>query len=146
LQLFNGGSVNILTQIDGIAANDLGIEYLVSFDAAPTVWSNVLEATAAGDAVRIELLRTTDNSVLRRFTQEPGIWSGSQNPFNNYSFSYTGDGSGNVRLSLSGFPANNGHFGGAIDNLAVSSIPEPNRTLLLLTGVLVLAFTRRRAT
>ncbi len=145
MQLFNGGSVNILTQSTGIAANNLGTEYLVSFDAAPTVWSNVLEATAAGDAVLIELLRS-NNSVLTSFTQAPGTWSGTQNSFNPYSFSYTGDGSGSVRLRLSGSPASNGHFGGAIDNLAVSSTPEPTRALLLLTGVLALALTRRRAT
>ncbi len=152
LQLFNGvgviAPVNILTQSTGIAANDLGTEYLVSFDAAPTVWSNPSEASAAGDAVLIELLRT-DNSVLTSSTQAPGIWSGTasaQNSFNPYSFSYTGDGSGSVRLRLSGSPANDSRFGGAIDNLAVSSIPEPTRALLLLTCVLALALTRRRAT
>lgn len=150
LQLFNGFSsnANILTQSTGIAANDFGTEYLVSFDAAPTVWSNPSEATAAGDAVLIELLRT-DNSVLTSFTQAPGIWSGTasaQNSFNSYSFSYTGDGSGSVRLRLSGSPADDSRFGGAIDNLAISSTPEPDRAMLLLTGVLVLALTRRRAT
>lgn len=149
LQLFAGASLNgttspnVLTQETSIDANAFRTEYLVTFDAAPTVWSNPNEATASGDGIRIDILRW-DDSVLSSYIKQPGAWTGTQNSFSRGSFSYLGDGNGNVRIRLWESPTLTGHFGGAIDNLVVSSVPEPSRTLLMLSGSVLLAMFRTR--
>lgn len=149
LQLFSGAtfngptSPNVLTQMTSIDANASGTEYFVTFDAAPTVWSNPSQATASGDGILIEILRS-DDSVLSSHIQQPGAWAGTQNSFSPGSFSYFGDGTGNVRIRLSESPTLSDRFGGAIDNLVVSSVPEPSRTLLLFSGAVLLALLRTR--
>lgn len=149
LQLFAGASLNgitspnVLTHLTSIDANAFGTEYLVTFDAAPTVWSNPNEATDSGDGIFIEILRS-DDTVLSSYIKQPGAWTGTQNSFSPGSFSYFGDGTGNVRIRLSESPTLTGHFGGAIDNLVVSSVPEPSRTLFILSGAFLLAMFRAR--
>ncbi|MEI7899639.1 MAG: DUF4038 domain-containing protein [bacterium] len=102
------------------AANAAGQAYCVSFEAGAAVYAatHPEQATQAGDALLIEVLRA-DNSVLARHTQAPGAWAGKM-VFAAAGFSYTGDGSGNVRLRIG--PAGtltSGCFQGAIDNLTV---------------------------
>jgi hypothetical protein len=122
---FAGGSTaalgNTLTLVAGIPANDGGVLYQVSFDAAPTVWQVGSQSTRAVDGVRIDILRS-DNSVLASFLHQPGAWPGgpdAQDSFNRASFTYTGDGTGDVRIHMVIDPPAVPHFGGAIDNLQV---------------------------
>ncbi len=124
---FAGGTTaalgNTLTLDAGIPANDAGVLYQVSFDAAPTVWQVGSQITRAVDGVRIDILRS-DNSVLASFLHQPGAWPGgpdAQNSFNRASFTYTGDGTGDVRIHMVIDPPAVPHFGGAIDNLRLEN-------------------------
>lgn len=110
---------NVLTLIDGIAANDAGIAYSVEFVAGPTVYAAGGQATAATDGIVISVLRA-DNTVLAAHNHLPGAWAAAQT-FEPASFQYVGDGSGPVRLRVGPLVAA-GRFGGAIDDLKVFNV------------------------
>ena len=110
---------NVITS-KPVAANVAGHTYRVNFETSAAVYagSNPDQATQAGDALLIEVLRT-DNSVLASTTKAPGAWTGKMT-FTAANFEYKGDGSGNVRLRIG--PAKtmkSGRFPGAIDNIMV---------------------------
>lgn len=92
---------------------------------------------SGSDGVQIEVLRAND-SVLTTFTFQPGAWSaepGAQDSFLPGFFSYTGDGTGNVRLRISTDPANQDRFGGAIDNIEWIDLEGPTPVDLMSFGV-----------
>jgi len=108
---------NVITS-HAFDANAAGHAYCVNFEAGAAVYADASQATKAGDALLVEVLRK-DNSVLASHTHAPGAWTGKM-AFTAASFQYTGDGSGNVRLRIgpSG-PMDSGRFQGAIDNVIV---------------------------
>ena len=57
---------NVITLESGIAANDLGVIYLVQFEVSPAVYTNSAQTTTADDSLLIEILRA-DNSVLESY-------------------------------------------------------------------------------
>jgi hypothetical protein len=100
------------------AANVAGQSYRVNFDASAAVYNGSPQATQAGDALLIEVLRA-DNSVLASTTHAPGAWNGKMT-FTTASLDYKGDGSGDLRLRIG--PAGggkSGRFHGAIDTIIV---------------------------
>jgi len=108
---------NVITS-ENIEANVAGKSYQVSFQASPAVYAQKFQATQAGDALLIEVLRK-DGTVLKNFKHAPGTWNGKAE-FGATAFDYKGDGSGDVRLRIG--PAGNkisGRFHGAIDNIIV---------------------------
>jgi hypothetical protein len=110
---------NVITS-SAIAANATGQVYRVNFEASPAVYaaSNSEQATEAGDALLIEVLRS-DNRVLASHNCSPGAWTGAM-AFAADGFQYTGDGSGDVRLRIKpAGPQTSGRFHGAIDNIIV---------------------------
>ena len=109
---------NVITS-HAFGANVAGQSYRVTFEVGAAVYADASQATRAGDALLIELLRGGDNSVLASTTKAPGAWTGKMT-FSAAGFQYNGDGSGNVRLRIrpSG-PMDSGHFQGAIDNIMV---------------------------
>jgi hypothetical protein len=116
---------NVITS-GTIAANTSGQTYRVAFETSPAVYggSNVDQATQAGDALRIEVLRG-NGTVLATHTREPGAWAGTM-VFTVDGFEYTGDGSGDVRLRIGPAGAlTSGRFQGAIDNIIVEKASAP---------------------
>ncbi len=110
---------NTLTLNSGIAANEDGCEYCVSFAIGPSVWSAAGQATTEQDGLLLQLLRN-DGSVLAYHVHRPNRWSGKADAqrLSRASFVYSGDGSGDVTLHIA--PSDySGHFGGAIDDLAI---------------------------
>ena len=110
---------NVITS-GAIGANASGQVYRVNFEASPAVYaaSNSEQATEAGDALLIEVLRS-DNRVLASHNCSPGAWTGAM-AFAADGFQYTGDGSGDVRLRIKpAGPQTSGRFHGAIDNIIV---------------------------
>lgn len=111
---------NALTFESGIDANDADREYRVSFSAGPSVWAAANQATADGDGLLLQLLRT-DGTALAFHVHRSKAWTGKKDSqqFEPVSFTYTGDGTGKVLLHIT---ASNytGRFAGAIDNLSVS--------------------------
>ena len=93
------GNDNILTLDTGFAANVKGKTYTVSFDAGPSVWAGGQQATRADHRFSIELLRK-ENTVLAKHNVSPGAWAGEQT-FSHRTFTYQGDGSGDLRFRLS---------------------------------------------
>jgi hypothetical protein len=132
---------NVITlNLDIPGSNALGSPYEVSFSASPAVYQAPSQQTSLTDGLLIEVLRS-DNSVLASHTHNPGAWAGTIN-LTAANFSYLGDGTGDVRLRVGPSAFNSGRFGGAIDNLSLSQVPEPSALLLVLGGLGL--FSRRR--
>ncbi len=134
---------NQLTMNSGFAANDAGVTYYVALDIGATVYSTPSQATAAGDAVRINLLNSA-NQVVATQDFAPGPWNGAQT-FTRMAFSYIGDGSGAVRLQITNSNPANPRFAGAVDNIAFwdsNPVPAPGAAALL--GLAGLVGGRRR--
>jgi hypothetical protein len=108
---------NTLTLLTGIAANEKGHGYTVSFQAGPTVYQDPGQATRQDDKFTIELLRS-DGSVLKKQVVTPGVWTGKET-FTKHTLSYQGDGSGDLRLKISPVPTGDTRFAGAISHLHV---------------------------
>lgn len=137
---------NTLLLNTGFSANAAQVKYQVSLGAAPTLYSSLAEATTAGDGLIVSLLRG-DNSVLASQIINPGAWQGGVNgqALHDFAFNYTGDGSGDLRFRIASVNNTAGRFGGAVDNLSVSAVPEP--AVLALVGLALggaLAFGWRR--
>ena len=114
-------TANTLTLNAGIAANERDTEYRVAFAAGPSVWSDASQATTEHDGILIQVLRE-DGTVLVHHVHRPGAWSGlaTAQQLAAGSFTYTGDGSGDVTLHITGQPLHTSRFGGAIDDLTVA--------------------------
>jgi len=142
---FPPSSENIITLDSGIAANNLGTVYAVDFEVSPAVYILGAQTTTATDSLLIEILKA-DNSILTSFNSFPGEWAGAM-AFIDDGFTYTGDGTGAVRLRISSTNPLNTIFAGAIDNLqvGVAAVPEPSSLVLLGLGALgLIAYRRRR--
>lgn len=113
----NKAGQNVFTQKKGIAANDKGHTYTVSFDAGPAVYAALSQATAARDEIAVELLRA-DGTVLKKHVVAPGKWQGKF-VLENHTFAYQGDGSGPLRFRISPVYTSGIRFFGAIDHLQV---------------------------
>jgi len=136
---------NRMTLDTGILANDLGTIYEVSFDAGPTVYAAGVQATGPDSGLVIDILNASDE-IIESFTHLPGAWAGSQE-LGPASFTYTGDGDGpmRIRIQSNNYPE---QFGGAIDNLSVTVVPEPSSFVLAcltLIGLGLLGWRRKRA-
>ncbi len=115
---------NVITQDTAIpASNEAGTEYLVEFDASPAVYQAGTQQTSATDGLLIELLNPSD-VVVASYTHLPGAWGGNTILFPD-SFTYIGDGSGDLRFRVGPSAFGSGRFGGGIDNLALSPAITP---------------------
>ena len=122
LKIPGGSEANVLTLRKPIAANQKGTRYEVSFEAGPSVWAAAPQRTTAADGLLIDLLRE-DGSVLAGFRYNPGPWSGAGDAqkLKVARFTYTGDGSGGIRIRITSATPGSSKFGGAIDDLKVSA-------------------------
>ncbi len=113
-------NANSLTLATGIAANAPGQMYQVSFNAGPSVWADGSQATGPQDGLLLQILRK-DDSVLASHVYRAQAWSGMANPqqLRKDSFTYQGDGSGEIRLLITS-SNHTGRFSGAIDDLAIA--------------------------
>ena len=122
LQTIPGATTaNVLVMQQGIAANAKDHVYEVKFEAAPSVWADVQQATTAVDGLQIDVLRG-DGTVLAGHQHQPGEWAGTKEAplMKPVGFSYVGDGLGDVRLRITSSNPGSGRFGGAVDDLVIS--------------------------
>lgn len=130
---------NSITMNNGVAANDLGVKYTVTFDLAAANYANEAQGDSAADFVQLDILRS-DNSTLALDDAYAGAWPGTpSNPFASVSYSYVGDGTGKIRLAFSA-GQNDGRFSGAVDNvaLAAAEVPESPTIALIGAGIVIL--------
>ncbi len=115
-------SANALTLENAIAANEDGATYHVTFDAAPTLWGTPGQGGLEHDGLRVEILRP-DGTILASRVHRPGVWTATSDSqtFRSGAFTYTGDGTGQVTVRIAPAAVGEGRFGGAIDNLRISS-------------------------
>ena len=125
LQLPGSTDANVLTLEKPIAANEQGQQYELSFQAGPSVWSAAAQQTTATDGLQIDLLRD-NGSVLAGFRHLPGPWSGAKDAqqLQPVRFTYQGDGSGKIRIRITAAQPGNSKFGGAIDDVKITSGPQ----------------------
>jgi hypothetical protein len=141
-------SDNSITLDTGVAANDAGENYVVSFDYGTANYNSESQGTGVSDGLIVELLRG-DNTVLAEQTYMPGAWGPG-----NYdleaglqgTLSYIGDGTGDLRIEILDSNPTDPVFGGSIDNITLSSAPEPGGLVLAGPGLAVLGWfmARRR--
>ena len=115
-----GSSANAITQGAAVDANETGRAYRVRFQAGPSVWNAAVQATGKDDQLLLQVLRA-DGSVLAHHLHAPGAWTNNADAqsFAEASFTYTGDGSGGIRLHITGYPVMTGRFAGAIDDVQI---------------------------
>jgi hypothetical protein len=142
VMLYNDNSI---TLDSGVAANGAGQNYVLSFNYGAANYNSESQGTGVSDGLTVELLRGND-SVLAEQTYMPGAWGPG-----NYdleaglqgALSYTGDGTGDLRIEILDSNPSDPVFGGSIDNLALSSsAPEPSG--LVLIGAVLGWFMARR--
>jgi hypothetical protein len=137
-------TANVISLASLVSANDAGKEYTVSFQGAAADYSSSSQGNEAGDTLEFDVLRS-DGSTLYSYSYQPAYWTdASVNPFTDASFTYTGDGSGNVGLSITAVTGGDGHFGGAVDNLTIESVPEPTTWALMVMGLAAIGGGLRR--
>ena len=132
---------NVITQTAGTpGSNDSGVAYSIDFLAAGAVYENLAGQVNDGttDGLRIEVLRASDDAVLHTFdhiTAPPvGLGDLGLLPVN---FTYTGDGSGDIKFRVGPMNAGQGRFQGTIDNLQLTlagSVSGPEITSITEIG------------
>ena len=113
---------NVITQTTAVSnSNTLNTIYTVNYKAGPAVYEIPGHATQAttSDGIVFEVLRA-NNTVLAASTYLPGAWAGYLTLTPN-SFTYTGDGTGNIRLRIKTVSSSINRFGGCVDDVVISS-------------------------
>ncbi len=114
---------NVITLQSGIpGSNHSGQTYTFDFVASPAVYQAPAQVTTVDDGLLIEVLRD-DDTVLASHEHLPGDWAGDLELVAD-SFQYVGDGSGDIRLRVGPSNFGSGHFGGAIDDLKLTTDAE----------------------
>jgi hypothetical protein len=141
--LFQGADLasnDSLTLNVGIAgSNTLGQTYDVDYLATHTALNG--QPSVIGDGLRIEV-RRGDNSVLASQDYVTTVNYVNAMAFAPQSFSYVGDGTGDIRFFVRGLIlGSTNRFGASIDNLElsteapISNVPEPSTYALGLIGL-----------
>ena len=134
---------NAIEMTTGVAANTSGAAYTVSFDLGSSVYANGGQATRQTDGMIISVLRG-NGTTLATTTLKPGVWDWTTNAqaMTRRSFTYTGDGSGAVKLRFAAtVPGGADRFGGAIDNVELRAGDDCDPTSTTVSGMTVLSFT-----
>jgi hypothetical protein len=126
-----------LTQSNAVlGSNLLDHQYDLGFLMSAAVYEDSQQFTTSLGGMWIELLRN-DNSVVSQELFQPGAWTGDMD-FSEANMQYTGDGTGDVRISIRYSPTNN-RFSGAIDNISlqsVSSVNTPSSVAFIALGLI----------
>lgn len=151
LQLYNGftsgGSTvgqQFLTSASGIAANDFGETYTVTFDLSATIYEHFSQGTSNASGVVVQILRA-NTTELYSTTFSPGAWSGAQ-VFASQSFQYVGDGSGSINLQFHSLNDGNNLISGVVDSIEIntSAVPLPATAWLFGSALIGLAGIKRK--
>ena len=123
---------NVITQTTAVSnSNVTGSQYTVNYKAGPAVYQIPHEATqaTASDGIVFEILRA-NNTVLATSTYLPGAWAGYPT-LTPSSFTYTGDGSGDVRVRIKTVSSSTGRFGGCVDDVVISGQASTSSVLTI---------------
>ena len=145
--LFNGSTSsgqqpNQITTKNTIAANGAGISHQVSFLGAEAVYQSPSGGNDHRRHAWLHYPRRKQRHCGGLQLPDPAF-AGASNPFTAGGFSYVGDGVVGVTMEIIG-RGNNSQFGDAVDNFAITAVPEPASTVLLGLGAAGITVTRRR--
>ncbi|MFN9418137.1 MAG: beta strand repeat-containing protein, partial [Pirellula sp.] len=113
-------SDNVATSSNLTQINQSGRRYAIDLDIAPAVYAGGSQATTAADGIVVQVLRL-DGTVLASNVFLPGAFQSGYS-FMPVSLTFTGDGSGDVRVRLLSSTPASGRFAGAVDNLRVRAV------------------------
>ena len=125
---YDGGNPTTLTTALAVSgANTLGVNYSVSFNLAPSCYSNGSQATssASGDGIGLELVVGSNivaqsSFLAADFNNSAGVGFLS---YQTETLNYVGNGLGSPKLEFYCLNPGNGHFGGAIDDVVLQQLP-----------------------
>jgi hypothetical protein len=138
---------NVITLTVGIVgSNVIGTQYSIDFLAAGAVYEAPSQINdGVTDNLQVEVLRASDSAVLHTFNHTPAAPVGVGDlGLLAVNFGYTGDGSGDILFRVGPGNPNQGRFQGTIDDLSLSTIPEPGVSALMGLAGLGLLMRRRR--
>ena len=147
----NGVGANIINEITLAApiagSNTSGTPYIIDILGAGGVYHAAAQVNdGTTDALRIQVLRASDSAVLHTFdqivAQPTGVGDLGLTP---YSFNYTGDGTGDIAFRITGVNDTVSRFQGTIDDLSLTSVPEPSSTALFGLAGIGLVLRRKRS-
>ena len=119
---------NTLTLSSGIAANAPGTNYAITFNYGTANYASESQGTTATDGLVVQVLSAATSSVLAQQAYLPSAWGpGDYNlqAGQTGALNYTGDGSGDIEIMISTANPGSDTFGGMIDGLPLTSVPEP---------------------
>ena len=123
VMIWHGGT-NTVTMDNVIAgSNELGVEYQVDFRFGGAVFFDGAQFNdpTLNDSVVIDLLRGDDSVLTSHSEVAPEVVGSLDLGFESRSFTYTGDGSGDIRFRVTGSGDEGSiRFYGAIDDLVLS--------------------------
>jgi hypothetical protein len=116
---------NVITSSPIAGANKAGQEYRIDFLAAGANYKGPRQVNnGTSDGLKIEVLRAKDDLSFTQIVPKP-IGPGKLG-LKPYSFTYRGNGSGDIKLRVGPKNPNQGRFQGSIDELSISSVtPVP---------------------
>ena len=109
-----------------VAANTAGITYTVAFKGGPAVYG-CGQDTQAGSGLVFDVINPSD-VVVGTYNYFPAVWAGSET-LTPASFTYVGNGTGDVRLRIHD-NVNDNRFGGTIDDITISGFAIPSAGLI----------------
>ncbi len=123
---YEGFSTTLETTTAISGANQLGVNYSVTFQIAPNCSNSISQATGSTDGFVLKVL--SGSNVVAQGSYLPGSFASSASasylPFKTVTLDYTGNGQGNPNLDFSCVNAGANAFAGALENVVLQELPS----------------------
>ena len=150
LMFYNGtdsSNTNTITLKNAISANTLATVYTVNFVGAGAIYQSAEQGTRSGDSLGIRIIDGLGSVIANYTFDSPAFTYAAYNPFSAGSFTYTGNGVGDVKVEVVG-QGNSNSFGGALDDFSISgptsTVAEPTAAFLLFAAGGAVSSLRKR--
>jgi len=121
VMIWSGGPNTIISPTIH-SSNILGAVYVFSALIAPAVYANWYEGTTWSDQLRIDIVNANTGALIKRMDIYSGAYDSPYWDFKSTSFSYTGDGTGDIKIKITAAAASTGRFAGAISDVQLRSV------------------------
>ena len=116
VMIWSGGPNTIISPTI-LSSNILGAVYVFDALIGPAVYANWDEGTIGSDQLRIEITTAISGALIKRVDLYSGAYDSPSWDFHRASFSYIGDGTGDITIKITAAAASTGRFAGAITDV-----------------------------